>query len=146
MNREKQLNDSYRIASICFSIFVLLIIFSVLFGCTTELTNPEPEVKTLSGVYQSAPYETHKTFDIKLEILQDGDQLSGTVVKDSEKFNVQGTVRDYIVILDGGFFNMNLAYNETKPFPFAGNCTWNGEQRAIHFSLISKLHNQGGIK
>ena len=143
-NRQKQLDDSHKIAAICFAALILVLFYAVLAGCTAEPCAPED--RTISGVYQSVPYENHPTYNIKLEILQDGDQLFGTVVKDGQKFNVWGRIEGYIVIVDGGFFDLNLAYNGTKAYPLAGNITWEGEQRALRLELISKIHNQGGVR
>lgn len=144
MNRQKQLDDSYKIAAFCFFAIIIIAFLSTFFGCTAQPF--EPEEKSLSGVYQSVPYETYKTFDIKLEVLQNGNDLIGTVVKDGQKNPIWGTVKDYQVLIDGGFFNLNLAYNENKPYPFAGNCTWDGTQRAIRFEKTEELHNQGGVQ
>jgi len=135
--------------------FVLITLFVLLFGCT-QITEPEEGV---SGVYQSKMYSVEdlarlgiiQTYNIRLELLQRGNIITGVVI-DQERYLLNGTIeyddalkvkRIKAVFTYG---NLDLFVNEDGSYyPLSGQCVYYSGARAIRFEKTSELHEQGKI-
>jgi hypothetical protein len=119
--------------------FVLLFVF----GCNVEkVVTPTPE--GISGVYRSVAYMDYKSYNVKLEILQRGDDLTGTVTTD-ESYSIKGTMirpNHARLFFSAGSLDLFLDLNGDY-YPLSGQCIYKDEARPIRFEKIGKLHDQG---